>query len=399
MLKMVKNNDKNLKRECPICCNETGEILYSQKFKLPPNYPLPSYYDIVSCDKCGFVYADTSATQDVYNNYYSQLSKYENKQISSGGGYNSWDSERLTETAFTISKFVTSKESSILDIGCANGGLLEKLKELGYSNLTGMDPSNTCVINVLNKGIDAFEGTIFNISTTQKFDCIILSHVLEHVYDLKLAIKNIDNVLNDGGTLYIETPDASKYHEYYITPFHYFDFEHINHFSKDSFKDLFNEYENIHFGEKEIRVSENNVYPSVYGIFIKNINRKISNNIDFSSKIKENVLKYIQISSENDKWPELDDIIETKEAVAIWGVGAYTLRLIENTKLNKCNIAYFIDSDEKKHNMKINNIPIYGPSILIHHESVIIVSSALYSNEIINQIRDMGLKNNIIVMK
>ena len=56
-------------RPCPICDNLNGEILHKQLFSLPSNSPLPNEYEIVSCSKCVFIFADTPANQVIYNEY------------------------------------------------------------------------------------------------------------------------------------------------------------------------------------------------------------------------------------------------------------------------------------------------------------------------------------------
>ncbi len=61
---------KKLIRRCPICNNEYGEVYKTIKMKLPQDVRLPDEYDVVTCEKCGFAYADVDATQDTYNTYY-----------------------------------------------------------------------------------------------------------------------------------------------------------------------------------------------------------------------------------------------------------------------------------------------------------------------------------------
>lgn len=79
---------KHLLRPCPICDNLSGNILHKQIFSLQKNSILPNEYDVVSCSKCGFVFADTSANQNKYSEYYLSFSKYEDKNsiAASGGG-------------------------------------------------------------------------------------------------------------------------------------------------------------------------------------------------------------------------------------------------------------------------------------------------------------------------
>jgi uncharacterized Zn finger protein len=79
-------NKKKSIRKCPICQEENGEILHTQKFVLPEGHPLSNGYDILCCDRCGFVYADTTVSQKDYDIFYAKLSKYEDKKTATGGG-------------------------------------------------------------------------------------------------------------------------------------------------------------------------------------------------------------------------------------------------------------------------------------------------------------------------
>lgn len=63
-------NIKRLNRFCPICGSNIGDKLGDVKMVLGKNVRLPRTYDIVSCENCGFTFADTEAEQEDYNAYY-----------------------------------------------------------------------------------------------------------------------------------------------------------------------------------------------------------------------------------------------------------------------------------------------------------------------------------------
>ena len=68
---------------------------------------------------------------------------------------------------------------------------------------------------------------------TNKYDCLVLSHVLEHIYDLNSFIDKISENINDNGFLYIEIPNAEFYDKIVdICPLQEINLEHINFFSK-----------------------------------------------------------------------------------------------------------------------------------------------------------------------
>lgn len=400
---MQNENTKKLLRTCPICLNNDGEILHTQSFSLPEEHPLPNSYDIVACSQCGFVFADSPAHQNDYNLFYKDFSKYEYSNMEGEGLKN--DEKRLKRTVDDISSVITDKSAKILDIGCAEGDLLLELKNRGYTNLMGLDPSQYCVSHINNEHkIDANIGGLFSLTSVfneNEFDCVILSHVFEHIYDLSIAIQNIYSILKDDGILYLEVPDASRYFEYYIVPFHYFDIEHINHFDEHSLKYLAskNGFEPIILGKKEFKISERNIYPAVYGFFKKLEKKGNYLDINYNFECKTKIEDYIKKSRENDVFPEINDLADSGDEIVIWGAGSYTARLLESTSLGNFNIVALVDSDPSKHGAKLKNIKVYSPSILKRCNKKIVISSAIYSNEILKQIKKMGLKNDLIVIK
>jgi len=356
---------KKSNRICPICSNGKSEILYHQKFILREEITLPDNYDLVACDQCGFVYADSLSSQSDYDEYYCVSSKYEDSQ-SSGSGNSLEDNVRLGKTAFDISEII-NKHSSILDIGCGNGGLMFSLRDLGFINIAGLDPSLKCVEYIRSKGCTASQGTIFNHTLSTKFDCIILSHVLEHIYDLKALIDSIYNLLNEDGILYIETPDASNYCNFFFVPYYYMDIEHINHFDENSLNNLFRQYKQLKTGRKIIDLGNDKQYPCVFGFYQKTKSK--THSFSYSSYVKDSVVSFLSESNLRSKNEELSMIADTKQPVIVWGAGNYTQRLLSNSCLYKCNILAFIDKDSNKTGKLLLDKPIYQPDYLlkIHH--------------------------------
>jgi len=360
---------------------------------------------VVECENCGHCFADTSATQKDYDLYYNQMSKYEDKETASGGGLDDIDKARLNLAAGIIEENCTNKSALILDIGCANGGLLHCLNEKGYNNLTGIDITEICVENVKKAGFNAFFGGIFNLEELgeNKYDVVILSHVLEHVYDLQKTAKNLKQLLNPNGIIYIEVPDASRYPNYYVVPFYYFDCEHINHFDINALKNLFEDadFKCSTFNEREIKVSSTTPYPAVSAIFKKE-KQSSPPTIKNSDFVVNSIKKYVEISQQNSDFNKIEELIKSKTPVLIWGAGMYTLRLLENSPLKSCFITCFMDKDFKKQGNKINNIIIKNPIEVLKSDktSTIIVAAAIYGKEIEKEIRtiDGNSTRNVIIL-
>lgn len=255
------------------------EPLHTQLFELPSGHPLSNGYEVVNCTACGFVFADANVTQSDYDRFYSEFSKYEDQKTGTASGEGLFDQARLKITALQIAEFLDDTTARILDVGCANGGLLRELKGLGYKNICGLDPSPIWVENTRALGLEAHPGSLFQPFPYGKFDCVVLSHTLEHVQDVHGAVHWISEVLSSGGkqVAYIEVPDATRYVDFLYAPFQDFNTEHINHFSKVSLKNAMGlaGFEDVESGVKIFTISSNMEYPAIFGFWKKSTNEMI----------------------------------------------------------------------------------------------------------------------------
>jgi len=387
--------DKTLLRSCPVCKNDSkGEVLHTQAFVLPAGHILSAAakYDVVSCSECGFVFADTPVGQDVYDRYYSQMSIYEMD-------YGALDISKHMSQAKLIGSFLNDENAKIVDMGCGNGGLLQALKEIGYKNLTAIDPSRKCIDNIRKHGISGIEGSLFQNNISEKFDLVILSHVLEHIVNVSSALQVLRSMLSDNGMIYIEVPDASRYADHYIVPYYYFDTEHINHFEEVSLINM--GFENglrvMYLGKKDLVLGPDVKYPAVYAVFAKS-----HTSGSWKTNERDRVLDYVDLSRNATGILDLiDDLVNSKEEIYIWGAGNYTMRLLENSPLCRCNIGGFIDKDPNKCKMRILDKEVSGTAIIkeIPEEVTIVVCSAIYSGEILKEIESMHVRNKIVVLK
>ena len=94
----------------------------------------------------------------------------------------------------------------------------------------------------------------------------MLSHVLEHIIDVQGAVAGLRSLVKPGGLVYIEVPDAARYHDHLVAPFHDFNTEHINHFSVGTLKRLFASrgWKIVAFGSKAISSSPTAKYPCAW---------------------------------------------------------------------------------------------------------------------------------------
>ena len=389
-----------VKRPCPICSNSEATKLHSQKFILPDDHPLSAGYEVVCCNICGFVYADTSVTQVEYDTFYSQLSKYEDKKTGTGGIENHWDRDRVAQTAREIASFINNDQTSIVDVGCANGGLLRALMDLGYGHVLGIDPSPICVANTQSIGVRAQIGSLNKPLEGEKFDCIILSHTLEHIQDLRMAAEWMLAVSKPSSTLYVEVPDASRYKDFVDAPFQDFNTEHINHFSIACLKNYLSlsGFKPVKWGEKIIPASANKPYPAIF-CFAK-VDTKIANSVK-DETLSLNIDIYIQRSRKTLK--EIDTRITTaltqNKRIIVWGTGQLVMKLLVETTLADAEIIAFVDNNPINQGKTLRGVRIVAPDQLGYYSEPILISSTLHQQAIVQQISEMGIKNRLILLK
>jgi SAM-dependent methyltransferase len=387
-------------RNCPSCLGVPAEALHHQEFDLIAGHPLASGYD-VACRACGFVYADTSATQEDYNEFYERMSKYSDPATGTGSGALAWDAERLRDTAAMVARFLDSSESRILDLGCAGGGLLCCLRALGFNNSIGVDPSASCVAEVKAKGLDGVQSSIGSLTLPPRsFDCIVLSGVLEHVRDLHGALEGLVPLLKINGFLYIEVPDATAYAEYLYSPFQDFNTEHINHFSPSSLRSLVRRFGlgPVFQGRKSIRSSATSFYPDIYGVFQADSHGTGEDGTDdLTSRIKLYIAASRQMMSELSERLDLD--LAGNSGVIVWGVGQLTMKLLKYSPLGRSKIVAFADSSPVNRGRILRQVRIVGPEDLREMPHPIVIASLLHQTEIAQQIGSMSLDNRLIFLR
>src|SRR5204863_7865105 len=130
------------------------------------------------------------------------------------------------------------QKGSLLDIGAGTGDFLWTAKQEGWKT-TGIEPNDKARISAERKGI-SFAEDMASIPD-HSFDVITMWHVLEHVPDLDLQIRELKRLLKPEGTVIVAVPNFKSYDaKYYGNFWASFDVpRHLWHFSKTSIKLLF----------------------------------------------------------------------------------------------------------------------------------------------------------------
>ncbi len=98
-------------------------------------------------------------------------------------------------------------DDAILDIGTGNGSLLARLFQIGFTNLTGIDPfinesKDYGSIKILKK--DIYE-------VTEQYNVVMMHHSLEHMFEPQKVLAQAMKILKPGGSLMIRIPIMGHY--------------------------------------------------------------------------------------------------------------------------------------------------------------------------------------------
>lgn len=390
-----------LARKCPVCNAASGRLLHTQRFVLSEGHPLPTACDYIACDDCGFCFADTPVPQSIYDTYYADMSKYSDSATSTGAGHSPWDAARLEHLAGQVAAFSPDRAARLLDIGCANGGLFPALRGAGYRNACGIDPSPSCVrqARTLSTG-EVWTGTLSTLPRgIGTFDGVLLSHVMEHVRDLRAAMERLRTLLNPGGWIYIEVPDASRYEEFLVSPFQDFNTEHINHFSSAGLANLCRAcgFAPESGGAKEIFSAKDMPYPAVFWFArMTHSPQKILKD----DLLPDAISGYVRASREsmNEIDVRIRHTLAAHKSLIVWGTGQLTMKLLTDTCLRDAEIVGFVDGNPVNQGRSIRGLPVAGGEALASGPTPILVCSLISSAAIIEAIRNLGLTNPVVTL-
>jgi len=184
---------------CPLCRTDQPEVRYAEF----------GVHKIVRCRKCEVHYLYPRLTEEAMYRAYSEDNYFE------GGdsGYSD-TSYALQERALrsTFKRLLRNMQKrkltggALLEVGCGYGYLLEEAKEF-FSLRVGTEFSRQGMMLASTRADRVYEGGIEQLPATLKFDCVLATHVIEHVYKpLEFVGRLIDHT-KPGGKVVLAAPD------------------------------------------------------------------------------------------------------------------------------------------------------------------------------------------------
>lgn len=394
-------NPRHMPRGCPICAAEDREVLFTQRFMNVEEATPVDGYDVTVCLHCGCGYADGLPDQDSFDRYYRQMSKYEYHQRA--GAESDYDRRRMELIADVLAPRLMPT-MRVLDVGCATGRLLANLRDRGFLNVIGLDPSPVCAKAAADLyGIEVLTMTLADLAaTTRRFDAVLMVGVLEHLRELDSAFDQLKMILAPGGLLYVEVPDATAFADWPNAPFQDFSTEHINFFSPTSLNNLMRRrgFTRVFLEQNHREQSYRTVMSNISAIY-RNDPAAGTGSVDYDGDTAVGLRRYIAQCTSNDRrlHSAIESVVSEGRKILVWGVGTHTTRLLATSRLADANIVAFIESNARYHGRMLHGRPILMPQALKQRDEPVLVSSRVFQHEIVSQIRnELGCSNELILL-
>lgn len=166
----------------------------------PPENLIINDYEMMRCSKCNLEYSIPQISGD--DSFYQWI-----------GSHNKYYPDERWEWDIVLTKLRELKYNGakLLEIGCGSGNFLEKVAQIDNIEGYGLDKSITAIEKCKCKKLNVFFGTIESLLqenglSDNKFEVIVAFHCLEHVDNPKKFLKDIIELLNVNGSIFISIP-------------------------------------------------------------------------------------------------------------------------------------------------------------------------------------------------
>ena len=170
----------------------------------------PGTFRFVTCQDCGLVYQNPRITIDHIKPYYDD--EYIAHRKKTDWGRLTWFYNRVMdrhdiEKDHIVRRYLRlDAKSEVLDVGCAVGTFLQKMRKLYGARVTGVDFKDLSSHPSL-AGVEFHCGLFYEQQIAAgRFDLITMWHFLEHDYDPPRTLHTAKRLLKPEGRLVIEVP-------------------------------------------------------------------------------------------------------------------------------------------------------------------------------------------------
>lgn len=183
---------------CPACGGDEPTLRYD----LSP-------YRVVQCATCALSYLSPRLSETTMLRFYQDDKYFENGDV----GYLGYlQQEKALRYSFRrLLRHMHRRRldgGTLLEVGCGYGFLLDEAKPY-FDYRVGIDLS-TAVERATERADRVYQGDLDTLPTGERFDCIILVSVIEHVHNPVGYLRALRDRLRPGGKVVVATPNVDS---------------------------------------------------------------------------------------------------------------------------------------------------------------------------------------------
>src|SRR3989338_3100216 len=181
---------------------------------------MPRDCTTVICETCGLVFMNPRPSKEEYNRLYAQYGEERHSLDSETAVLNYIKGKEigLKKKASSIINFLKPhipSAGTVLDIGTGIGTMSVAMRDQLHWEVEGIEPG-VSLAKIISKqfGLNIFNGTLDDFLKNypeKKFDLLILHHVFEHFTEPVKRLRELLNMLNSGGLIYMEIPNVTDF--------------------------------------------------------------------------------------------------------------------------------------------------------------------------------------------
>lgn len=275
---------------------------------------------------------------------------------------------------YNFSKIIkTSPFKKCLEVGGATGTLFKHFLDTDEKfTWSVLEPSG--VFNIKDERVFVINDYFENYTPKEKYDIVVHSHVLEHVYEPMTFIEKVKDVLVDGGYQYISIPNMRDWLSKGYT--NTLMFEHTYYIDEYVLEFILN---NNGFIIEDKIINQHSIM-----VKAKKVDKIIDCdwNFEYSKKIFENYYKNL-VNDVNKTVEKIKD-----KSVFLFGAHIFSQIFIK-MGLDESKVISILDNNSDKQNKRLygTKLIVNSPEILRDVEKpIVIVRAGTYTKEIIDGI-------------
>ncbi len=369
--------------------------LVSYKWHLPGIGLHPIAFGI--CRESGLIMQTETVTPSLMEGYYKNTATYINPDMN--GQPTKAKIDDVKRQIELTGMCIGGLPKSALQIGSSDGFTLHCFQAAGVSRVLGVEPCETSNRYALDHyGVESINANSENCDLDESFDLLILTHILEHLFDPLATLRELKVNLARGGHILVEVPLWERADK---QPIGVLAFEHLNYFCEQTLCYMLGSC-----GFDVIHVSKNyhiNKYP-VITVVAKN-GAADDSGIPANKYQENRRIFYEYILRERDFWKQknarIAQLVNSLRDTYIYGGGIHTSQLLSYLNLSSPGcVKAILDSSPSKWGKRLGEYSIQKTDLLdeIPANSNMIVSSLGWQKEIVETIKNRRDDLNIICL-